>query len=250
LNLYVFVGNDSINKTDFLGLILGDTSENYLVVLAGRWVDPRALWENVTAGDAFRVASAYSYHVLKAPVDLVEGLYRLPAFFDSIPELAELARSGELKCLLGAKWDDFWRAPPEEQMEILGGLMGSAAGTWATGVEGLNLIKALRAARTARTLEVAEGAASVTQPVVKGFGNIGGGATTAENALGQAQKWLGEGYKEIAPGVYRSADNARQFRMTVSDLTDLKQGPHVHFEAIGSDGRTIIENSHVGIRNP
>jgi hypothetical protein len=91
---------------------------------------------------------------------------------------------------------------------------------------------------------------NLTQPVVKGFGNIGGGATTAENALGQAQKWLGPGYKEIAPGVYRSADNTRQFRMTVSDLTDLKQGPHVHFEAIGPDGRTIIENSHVGITNP
>ena len=96
----------------------------------------------------------------------------------------------------------------------------------------------------------AKGAANVTQPVVKGFSNIGGGATTAEQTLSQAQKWLGQGYKEIAPGVYRSADNTRQFRMTVSDLTDLKQGPHVHFEAIGPDGRTIIENSHVGITNP
>jgi hypothetical protein len=92
--------------------------------------------------------------------------------------------------------------------------------------------------------------AAITQPVVEGFGNIGGGATTAENALGRAQKWLGQGYKEIAPGVYRSADNTLQFRMTVSDLTDLKQGPHVHFEAIGPDGHTIIENSHVGISNP
>jgi RHS repeat-associated protein len=157
LNLYGFVGNDSINKTDFLGLILGDTSQNYLVVLAGRWFDPRALWENVTSGDTFRVASAYSYHVLKAPVDLVESIYHLPVFLNSIPELAELARSGELKCLLGAKWDRFLRASPEEQMEILGGLAGSVAGTWATGAEGLNLIKALRAARTARTLKAAEG---------------------------------------------------------------------------------------------
>ena len=98
--------------------------------------------------------------------------------------------------------------------------------------------------------KAAKTTASVAQPVVKGFGNIGGGATTAENALGQAQKWLGQGYKEIAPGVYRSADNTLQFRMTVSDLTDLKQGPHVHFEAIGPDGRTIIENSHIGISNP
>lgn len=97
---------------------------------------------------------------------------------------------------------------------------------------------------------VAETTADVMQPVVKGLGNIGGGATTAEQALGQAQKWLGQSYEEIAPGVYRSADNTRQFRMTVSDLTDLNQGPHVHFEAIGPDGRTIIENSHVGVNNP
>lgn len=93
-------------------------------------------------------------------------------------------------------------------------------------------------------------AENVMQPIVRGFGNIAGGATTAENALTQAQRWLGHGYNEIAPGIYRSADNTRQFRMTASDLTDLKQGPHVHFEAIGTDGRTIIENSHIGITNP
>ena len=84
----------------------------------------------------------------------------------------------------------------------------------------------------------------------KGYGNVGGGATTAENALTQAEKYLGPGYKEISPGVYRSADGARQFRMTNSDLLDPRQGPHVHFEAIGPDGRTIVENSHVTITNP
>jgi RHS repeat-associated protein len=84
----------------------------------------------------------------------------------------------------------------------------------------------------------------------KGYGNVGGGVTTAENALTQAEKYLGHGCKEISPGVYRSADGARQFRMTNSDLLDPRQGPHVHFEAIGPDGRTIIENSHVTITNP
>jgi hypothetical protein len=83
-----------------------------------------------------------------------------------------------------------------------------------------------------------------------GLGNISGGATTAENALTQAEQWLGPGYQEIAPGVFRSADGAQQFRMTDSDLTDPYQGAHVHFESIGPDGRTIIENSHVGITNP
>ena len=83
-----------------------------------------------------------------------------------------------------------------------------------------------------------------------GYGNIGGGATTAEQALRQAQQRLGPGYSEIAPGVYRSADGLRQFRMTTSDLTDAKQGAHVHFEDIAPNGRTIKENSHVQITNP
>jgi hypothetical protein len=80
--------------------------------------------------------------------------------------------------------------------------------------------------------------------------NTGGGAITAEQALDQAQNWLGAGYREIAPGVFRSADDLRQFRMTTSDLTDLTQGAHVHFESIGPDGRIILENSHVRITNP
>lgn len=83
-----------------------------------------------------------------------------------------------------------------------------------------------------------------------GLDNIGGGVLTSEEALAAGEKWLGTGYKEIAPGVYRSADGLRQFRMTTSDLLDLRQGPHVHFESISPDGRTIIENSHVNITNP
>jgi hypothetical protein len=80
--------------------------------------------------------------------------------------------------------------------------------------------------------------------------NVGGGAATAANALKQAEKWLGPGYKEISPGVYRSAGGTRQFRITDSDLLDPRQGPHVHFESIGPDGRIIEENSHVGITDP
>jgi RHS repeat-associated protein len=83
-----------------------------------------------------------------------------------------------------------------------------------------------------------------------GVRNVAGGTLTAERALVQGEKWVGAGYKEIAPGVYRSADGLRQFRMTTSDLVDPRQGPHVHFESISPDGRTIIENSHVKITNP
>ncbi|MFO0729836.1 MAG: RHS repeat-associated core domain-containing protein [Nitrospiraceae bacterium] len=86
--------------------------------------------------------------------------------------------------------------------------------------------------------------------VSKGLGNVAGGATTVESALVHGEKWLGPGYREIAPGVFRSADDTRQFRMTTRDLTDPIQGPHVHFESIGANGRTILESSHVTIINP
>ena len=117
------------------------------------------------------------------------------------------------------------------------------------------------AADIAKVGEVAEAAeaaeagaaAGASAPVnTAGYGNIGGGSTTVENALTQADKYLGPGSKEIAPGVFRSADGTRQFRMTTGDITGAHGniGPHVHFESVGSDGRTITENSHVGITNP
>lgn len=75
----------------------------------------------------------------------------------------------------------------------------------------------------------------------KGFGEIAGGGTLrGEDVLSAGERWLGEGYREIAPGVYRSADGTRQFRMTPADLGDSQ--PHVHFEYIRPDGRT--ENAH------
>jgi hypothetical protein len=82
------------------------------------------------------------------------------------------------------------------------------------------------------------------------LGNIRGGDATVEQALQGADQWLGYGYREIAPGVYRSADSIRQFRMTTGDLTDVRQGPHVHFEVMSADGRTILENSHVTLLDP
>jgi RHS repeat-associated protein len=76
----------------------------------------------------------------------------------------------------------------------------------------------------------------------KGLGDVFAGYLTEKGALEAAEKWLGPGYKEIADGVFRSADDARQFRMTGSDLGAVD--PHVHFESIGLDGRSIVENGH------
>jgi len=97
---------------------------------------------------------------------------------------------------------------------------------------------------------VGEAGYLVHNPPACGFGNVQGGETTAENALTQAENYLGDEYQEIDNGVFRSEKNLRQFRMTEDDLTDPVQGSHVHFEAIDADGRTIIENAHVRIINP
>jgi uncharacterized protein RhaS with RHS repeats len=91
----------------------------------------------------------------------------------------------------------------------------------------------------------AETAAAVARPATLPTRQLHGGRASVDAILRGAEKWLGNGYKEIAPGVYRSADNARQFRMKNGDLGH--KNPHVHFEAIADDGRTILENSHVYI---
>ncbi len=84
---------------------------------------------------------------------------------------------------------------------------------------------------------------------VRAAREIEGGVSTAGKALEFGAKWLGEGYREIAEGVFRSADDARQFRMTVSDLTkDLRKGMHVHFEAIAADGKKILESTWLRIK--
>ncbi len=86
----------------------------------------------------------------------------------------------------------------------------------------------------------------------KGWGNIGShGPIDANTALGAAEKWLGKGYKEMAPGVFRSADGLRQFRMTSRDLlpTHGNIGPHVHFEALDCAGN-VIENLHIPVQVP
>ncbi|MGI6416369.1 MAG: polymorphic toxin-type HINT domain-containing protein [Thermoguttaceae bacterium] len=83
-----------------------------------------------------------------------------------------------------------------------------------------------------------------------GMGNIGNhGPVSPDVALSSAESWLGPGYREIAPGVYRSADRLRQFRMTTGDLvpTHGNIGPHVHFEIPSPSGGPAIENLHLPV---
>jgi hypothetical protein len=96
---------------------------------------------------------------------------------------------------------------------------------------------------------VAGAAGGEAGAAVGGMGNIGShGAVNVSTLLNSATRWLGAGYREIAPGVYRSADGLRQFRMTNADLlpTHGAIGPHVHFEALNGAGQ-VIENLHVAI---
>jgi hypothetical protein len=85
---------------------------------------------------------------------------------------------------------------------------------------------------------------------LKGFWNIGSHvASDAGTALSAGSKWLGPGYKEIAPGVFRSADGLRQFRMTEADILGSHGsiGSHVHFEALDNMGR-VIENLRLPVK--
>jgi hypothetical protein len=71
------------------------------------------------------------------------------------------------------------------------------------------------------------------------------GHLTPDAALRAGQKWLGAGYRELASGVFRSADGLRQFRMTTLGSQG-KFGPYVNFEALNPAGK-VIENSHIPI---
>lgn len=74
-------------------------------------------------------------------------------------------------------------------------------------------------------------------------------ARTAEQGLEIGQRFLGKGYNEIAPGVYRSSDGLRQFRMTDADILGKhgKIGPHFNFEILDSQGN-YLRNYHMPIQ--
>jgi len=90
-------------------------------------------------------------------------------------------------------------------------------------------------------------AAAPAGPAVstRGLGAIVHPPIDTNVALSAGQRWLGPNYREIGPGVFRSADGLRQFRMAPNDIAG--HGglpPHVHFETFnGAGGKT--ENNHV-----
>ena len=81
--------------------------------------------------------------------------------------------------------------------------------------------------------------------------NFFAGPITEQGALNAAERWLGDGYVEIASGVYLSADGTRGFRMSSRDLEghgDLSA--HVHFTyQVSPKSKHPTENSHVYIED-
>ena len=66
--------------------------------------------------------------------------------------------------------------------------------------------------------------------------------------LDTAINYLGEGYSEIAPGVFRSSDSLRQFRMTDRDLLGHSGlTGHVNFEALVEKGGKYVVNRKIHI---
>jgi RHS repeat-associated protein len=81
-----------------------------------------------------------------------------------------------------------------------------------------------------------------------------GGRIATNDALEQSLDVLGPNYKEVAPGVFRSADGQYQVRMTDSDLAGrgTKGEPHInvergstHTDAKGREVFVVQENKHV-----
>ena len=123
--------------------------------------------------------------------------------------------------------------PAEAAMRMLQGLPVEGA---AIGVVG-----AIKAARAAEHSVGAVRGAEKAAEAAKSLNVLKDGAKLpTDKALGAAIEHLGPGYKEIAPGVFKSADGNRMIRMTESDLA--KSGnhagaPHLNFET----GRTVVK---------
>lgn len=91
----------------------------------------------------------------------------------------------------------------------------------------------------------------VIDETVTGRGNLTSKhVLSADDALTAGQQWVGPGYREVGTsgsGVFRSADNLRQFRMDASSLTGSHPPgvPHVHFERFMPGVRRPFVNNHV-----
>jgi hypothetical protein len=90
----------------------------------------------------------------------------------------------------------------------------------------------------------------VIAETLAGRGNLTSQFTLSSNeALDTGIKWVGDGYKELDSGVYRSVDNLRQFRMDNGSLAGAHSPgvPHVHLETYKADTGRFHANNHIRI---
>jgi hypothetical protein len=91
----------------------------------------------------------------------------------------------------------------------------------------------------------------VIQETMDGRGNITSShIITADDALDTAIVFLGDGYREIGrpgSGVFRSADDLRQFRIDNNSLlgNHAPDVPHLHFETYAPSARNPSTNNHI-----
>ncbi|MCL2578165.1 MAG: PKD domain-containing protein [Defluviitaleaceae bacterium] len=104
------------------------------------------------------------------------------------------------------------------------------------------------AGRTGRAVSSVADTATPLARTARGVGTLADGTRmTTNQALDAASDFLGRGYREIAPGVFRSSDGLRQVRMTNADVLGRHAGaPHMNFEigtTVNRNGRLVFERS-------
>ncbi|HVE86908.1 MAG TPA: hypothetical protein VND93_28830, partial [Myxococcales bacterium] len=212
------------------------------------WMKYLARWTTHVQADARRM------EVAKQVWDITIGAV---AAYEAAGELAEIVSAGGP------------RMPPLAAFGMVGGEVSAVGMSRLASIELAEAVRKLIAsgaldAGVVAALSATVGGASGASPAppaisqmsaehakgsLQGLGNVGGHGEPidAQTALKAGARWLGPGYKEIAPGVFRSADGLRQFRMTNADVAPAEGASHVHFEALDEAGH-VVENLHLPIK--
>ena len=93
------------------------------------------------------------------------------------------------------------------------------------------------------------GGAATRVPGKSRLPELKSGQMSESDLMGAAEKWLGEGYKDMGGGRYLSKDSLRQFRYGEHEVKTLRR-QHAHFEAYNkpyNSGGKLIEKTVVDV---
>jgi hypothetical protein len=139
---------------------------------------------------------------------------------------------------------------------MLGGAAGAAIGyTFGTTAHDLatkisGSPKTVENASTQKAQPTSTAAMRPSAPTHRAL-EIPSGSIDGSKLLDTAQKWLGEGAKEVKPGRWVSQDGLRQFRFGSHETTN-PRNIHAHFEAYdrpATDGGRLTENAVVKVES-